>query len=64
MIMTKAKKAVKEVNQMADRAILKAKLAGIYAAGLSWLNSDVHGFKRGKILLAAVVLIVIVSTAS
>jgi len=62
--MTKAKKAVKEVNQMADRAILKAKLAGIYAAGLSWLNSDVHGFKRGKILLAAVVLIVIVSTAS
>lgn len=62
--MTKTKKAVKEVNQMADRAILKAKLAGLYAAGLSWLDSEVHGFKRGKILLAVVVMIAIVSTAS
>ena len=64
MIMTKTKKAVKEVNQMADRAILKAKLAGLYAAGLSWLDSEVHGFKRGKILLAVVVMIVMVITAS
>ena len=64
MIMTKTKKAVKEVNQMADRAILKAKLAGLYAAGLSWLDSEVHGFKRGKILLAVVVMIAMVITAS
>lgn len=62
--MTKTKKAVKEVNQMADRAILKAKLAGLYAAGLSWLDSEVHGFKRGKILLAVVVMIAMVITAS
>ena len=62
--MTKTKRAVKEVNQMADRAILKAKLAGLYAAGLSWLDSEVHGFKRGKILLAVVVMIAMVITAS
>ena len=62
--MTKTKRAVKEVNQMADRAILKAKLAGIYAAGLCWLDSEVYGFKRGKILLAAFVLVAAVTTAS
>ena len=49
---------------MADRAILKAKLAGLYAAGLSWLDVEVYGFKRGKILLAVLVMIAAVITAS
>ena len=62
--MTKTKKAIKEVNQMADRAILKARLAGFYAAGLCWLDTEVHGFKRGKILLAALVIVAAVITAS
>lgn len=62
--MTKTKRAIKEVNQMADRAILKAKLAGLYAAGLSWLDVEVYGFKRGKILLAVLVMIAAVITAS
>ena len=62
--MTKTKKAIKEANKVADREILKARLAGLYAAGLCWLDTEVHGFKRGKILLVAVVMIAAVITAS
>ena len=62
--MTKTKRVIKEVNQMADKAILKAQIDAYKAKAKAWLDVEVYGFKRGKILLAEVVLIVIVSTAS
>ena len=62
--MTKTKKAIKEANKVADKEIMKARLAGLYAAGLSWLDVEFNGIKRGKILLAALIVIVAVLTAS
>ena len=60
--MTKTKKAIKEVNKMADKAILKAQIAAYKASAKAWLNIEVYGFKRGKILLAALVIIAAVIT--
>ena len=62
--MTKTKKAIKEVNQMADKAILKAQLDAYKAKAKEWLAVEVYGYKRGKILLAAVVIVAAVITAS
>ena len=46
--MTKTKKAIKEVNQMADKAILKAQFDAYKAKGKgSGLHVEVYGFKRG-----------------
>lgn len=62
--MTKTKRAVKEVNQMADKAILKAQLDAYKAKAKEWLAVEVYGYKRGKILLAAVVIVAAVLSAS
>ena len=63
--MTKTKRAIKEVNQMADKAILKAQFDAYKAKAKAWLDVEVYGFKRGKILLAALlVMVAAVITAS
>jgi len=62
--MTKTKKAIKEVNQMADKAILKAQFDAYKAKAKKWLDVEVYGYKRGKILLAVLVMIAAVITAS
>ena len=55
--MTKTKKAVKEVNAMADKEILKAKLKNFKASAKEWLGVKVYGYKRGTILVAMLVLV-------
>lgn len=62
--MTKTKKAIKEANQMADKAILKAQFDAYKAKAKRWLAVEVYGHSRGKILLAAFVLVAAVITAS
>jgi hypothetical protein len=62
--MTKTKKAIKEVNQMADKAILKAQFDAYKAKAKAWLDVEVYGFKRGKIVLAVIVMVAAVITAS
>ena len=62
--MTKTKKAVKEVNQMADKAILKAQFDAYKTKAKEWLAVEVYGYKRGKILLAAIVMVAAVISAS
>ena len=62
--MTKTKKAIKEANQMADKAILKAQFDSYKAKAKSWLAVEVYGYSRGKILLSAFVIIAAIITAS
>ena len=62
--MTKTKKAIKEVNQMADKAILKAQFDAYKAKAKDWLAVKVYGHKRGTILVAVIVMIAAVITAS
>jgi len=62
--MTKTKKAIKEVNQMADKAILKAQLDAYKAKAKEWLAVEVYGYKRSKILLAVAIMVAVVFTAS
>ena len=62
--MTKTKKAVKEVNQMADKAILKAQFDAYKAKTKAWLAVEVYGHSRGKILLAALIVVAAVITGS
>ena len=62
--MTKTKKAIKEVNQMADKAILKAQFDAYKAKAKEWLAIEVYGHKRGTILVAVIVMIAAVITAS
>jgi hypothetical protein len=49
---------------MADKEILKAQLAGYKAKLKQWLDVEVYGYKRGKILLAAIVAVAAVLSAS
>jgi hypothetical protein len=60
--MTKTKRAVKEVNKMADREILKSQIAGQIVKCKQWLNVEVYGYKRAKILLATIIIVVAVFT--
>lgn len=62
--MTKTKRAIKEVNQMADKAILKAQLDAYKAKAKEWLAVEVYGYKRGTILVSVIVLVAAVITAS
>lgn len=62
--MTKAKKAIKEANKVADQQILKARLEGLYSNTKAWLKAEAYGYSRGKILLAVIVMIAAVITAS
>ncbi len=58
--MTKAKKAIKEANKMADKQLLKLKLDGYKASAIKWLDTKVYGYKRGKILAITAILIIVV----
>jgi len=60
--MTKTKQAINEVNKMADKAILKAKLEGYKADAIKWLDGEAYGYKRGKLLLIAAIFVALVLT--
>jgi hypothetical protein len=51
--MTKTKRAVKEVNKMADNELLKQAIKSIKLDAIKWLNVEVYGYKRKSILLVA-----------
>ena len=48
---------------MADKAILKAQFDAYKAKAKAWLDVEVYGFKRGKIVLAVLVMVAAVITA-
>ena len=48
---------------MADKAILKAQFDAYKAKAKKWLDVEVYGFKRGKIVLAVLVMVAAVITA-
>jgi len=54
--MTKPKKAINEVNKMADQEILKAKVKGYIKDAVKWLDVEVYGYKRGKIIFVAAII--------
>jgi len=56
--MTKTKKAVKELNKMADKEILKARIAARKAEATKWLETEVYGYKRGTYLLGFILTVV------
>lgn len=62
--MTKIQKAIKELNKIADKAILKEQLAVYKTKAKKWLDVEAYGYKRGKILLAVIVVVAAVLTAS
>ena len=62
--MTKIQKAIKELNKIADKAILKEQLAMNKTKEKKWLDVEAYGYKRGKILLAVIVVVAAVLTAS
>ncbi|MDA7760519.1 hypothetical protein N8909_00585 [bacterium] len=49
---------------MADKELLKAKLDGYKASAIKWLDTEVYGYKRGKILAIAVIVIIAVTQAN
>jgi hypothetical protein len=51
--MTKTKRAVKEVNKMADNELLKQAIKSIKLDAIKWLNVEAYGYKRKNILLVA-----------
>lgn len=55
--MTKTKQAVKEVNRMADLAILKSKVKGYVSDAVKWLDVEFYGHKRGKLIFVAAIVI-------
>ena len=59
--MTKTKQAVKEVNRMADIAILKSKVRGYVSDAVKWLDVEVYGHKRGKLLFVAAIVIMVLA---
>lgn len=58
--MTNTKKAIKEANKMADLEILKAQAKAKLQAVKDWLNVEVYGYKRKKILLVFAVAVLLV----
>jgi len=62
--MTKIQKAIKELNKIADKAILKEQLAAYKTKAKKWLDVEVYGYKRGTILVAVIVVVAAVLTAS
>ena len=58
--MTNTKKAIKEANKMADLEILKAQAKSKLQAVKDWLNVEVYGYKRKKILLVFAVAVLFV----
>lgn len=58
--MTKTKKAIKEANKMADLEILKAQTKAKIQEVKDWLNVEVYGYKRKKILMISAVFALII----
>lgn len=58
--MTNTKKAIKEANKMADLEILKAQAKAKLQAVKDWLDVEVYGYKRKKILLVFAVAVLFV----
>lgn len=58
--MTNTKKAIKEANKMADLEILKAQAKAKLQAVKDWLNVEVYGYKRKKIILVFAVAVLFV----
>lgn len=58
--MTDTKKAIKEANKMADLEILKAQAKSKLQAVKEWLDVEVYGYKRKKILLVFAVAVLFV----
>ncbi len=56
--MTKTKRAVKELNKMADKEILKARIAARKAEATKWLETEVCGYTRGTYLLGFLLTVV------
>jgi hypothetical protein len=56
----KANKAIKEANKMADLELLKSKIDGYKKTAKDWLDVEVHGYKRSKIILAFAVIVIVV----
>lgn len=57
--MSKTKQAIKEVNRMADLELLKSKVRGYIKTGVDWLDVEVYGHKRGKLLFIAAIVIMV-----
>ena len=55
--MTSKQKAIKEANKMADKEILKSQLKNLKASIKDWLGVKVYGYKRGTILVAALIIV-------
>jgi hypothetical protein len=49
---------------MADKELLKLKLDGYKASAIKWLDTEVYGYKRGKILAIAAIVIILVMQAN
>lgn len=61
--MTKTKKAINEVNKMADKEILKSKIDGYKKQAREWLNVEVYGYSRKKILFCVGIMLVLLAEA-
>jgi hypothetical protein len=61
--MTKTKQAISEVNKMADKELLKAKIDGYKKQAKEWLNVEVYGYSRKKIVIAVGVMAIILAEA-
>jgi hypothetical protein len=55
--MTKIQKAIKELNKIADKAILKEQVAVYKTKAKKWLETEAYGYKRGTILVAVIVIL-------
>lgn len=62
MTMTKTKKAINEVNKMADKEILKAQIKGYRKKLTTWLKVKAYGYERGHILLCVIIMLLAVAT--
>lgn len=60
--MTKTKKAINEVNKMADREILKAQIKGYRKKLTTWFKVKAYGYERGHILLCVIIMLLAVAT--
>jgi hypothetical protein len=60
--MTETKKAIKEANKMADLEILKAQTKAKLQTVKDWLDVEVYGHKRKKILIISVIALLIITS--
>ena len=61
--MSKTKQAIKEVNRMANLELFKSKVRGYIKTVVDWLDVEVYGHKRGKLLfIGAIILMILAQT--